>query len=82
MSGILIKVYRENLVENMYQGDIAIVNTRGEITFSLGDSEKITYWRSAAKLVQVLTIIYPRAADKYKLTDKKIAIMASSNNGE
>jgi len=82
MSGILIKVYRENLVENMYRGDIAIVNTRGEIIFSLGDSEKITYWRSAAKPIQVMPVIYSGAADKYELTDKEIAIMSSSHNGE
>ena len=82
MSEILIKIYRENLVENIYRGDIAIVNTRGEITFSVGDSEKITYWRSAAKPIQALLVIYSGATDKYKLTDKEIAIMASSHSGE
>ena len=82
MSEILIKIYRENLVENIYRGDIVIVNTRGEITFSLGDSEKITYWRSAAKPIQALLVIYSGAAGKYELTDKEVAIMASSHNGE
>jgi len=35
-------------VENTYRGDIIIVNTRGEVTFSVGVSEKITYRRSVA----------------------------------
>jgi len=82
MSEILIKIYRENLVENIYRGDIAIVNTRGEITFSVGDSEKITYWRSAAKPIQALPVIYSGAVDKYGLTEKETAIMTSSHSGE
>ena len=82
MSNILLKIYRGNLVENIYRGDIAIVNTRGKITFSAGDSEKITYWRSAAKPIQVMPVILSGAADKYKLTDKEIAIMSASHNGE
>ena len=82
MSDILLKIYRGNLVENIYRGDIAIVNTRGENTFSVGDKEKITYWRSSAKPIQVMPVIYSGAADKYELTDKEIAIMASSHSGE
>jgi len=82
MPEVLIKMYRGNLIENIYKGDIAIVNRKGKIIFSLGDSEKITYWRSAAKPIQALPVIYSGAADKYKLTDKEIAIMASSHNGE
>ena len=82
MSEVLIKIYRGNLVENIYRGDIAIVNTRGKITFLVGDSEKITYWRSAAKPIQVMPVIYSGAADKYKLTEKEIAILTSSHSGE
>ena len=82
MSNVLLKIYRGNLVENIYRGDIAIINGKGKIYFYLGNSEKITYWRSAAKPIQALPVIYSGAADKYKLTDKEIAIMASSHNGE
>ena len=82
MPEVLIKMYRGNLIENIYKGDIVIVNRKGKIIFSLGDSEKNTYWRSAAKPIQALPVIYSGAADKYKLTDKEIAIMASSHNGE
>jgi len=82
MSEVLIKIYRGNLIENIYRGDIVVVNRKGKITFSLGDSEKITYWRSSAKPIQVMPVIYSGAADKYKLTDKEIAIMASSHSGE
>lgn len=82
MSDILIKIYRGNLIENTYRGDISIVDKKGNPIFSVGDNKKIAYWRSAAKPIQALPVIYSGAADKYKLTDKEIAIMASSHNGE
>jgi L-asparaginase II len=82
MSDILIKIYRGNLVENIYRGDITIVDGKGNSIFSVGESRKITYWRSSAKPIQVIPVIYSGAADRYKLTDKEIAIMASSHSGE
>ena len=82
MSNILIKIYRGKLVENMYRGDIAIVDKKGKTIFSSGDDKKVTYWRSAAKPIQVIPVIYSGAAEKYNFTDKEIAIMASSHSGE
>jgi len=82
MSNILLKIYRGNLVENIYRGDIAIVKGAENHALSVGDMEKITYWRSAAKPIQVMPVILSGAADKYELTDKEIAIMASSHSGE
>ena len=82
MHEVLIKIYRGNLIENIYRGDIAIVDKKGKSIFSVGDNKKITYWRSATKPIQVMPVIYSGAADKYKLTVKEIAIMASSHNGE
>jgi len=49
MSDILINIYRGNLVENIYCGDIATVDKIGNPIFSVGDNKKITYWRSASK---------------------------------
>jgi len=82
MSDILLKMYRGNLVENIYRGDISIVDRKGEVIFSVGDNKKITYWRSAAKPIQVMLVIYSGAADKYKLTAKEVAVMTSSHSGE
>jgi len=82
MSEVLVKIYRGNLVENIYRGDITIVDRKGRLIFSVGDSKKITYWRSAAKPIQVLPVIYSGAADKYGLTEKEIVIMTSSHSGQ
>jgi len=82
MSEVLIKIYRGNIVENIYRGDIAIIGGKGKLAFLTGDSEKITYWRSSAKPIQALAVIYSGAAEKYGLTEKEIAIMTSSHSGE
>lgn len=75
MSEVLIKIYRGSLIENIYRGDIAVVDKKGNPIFSVGDNKKITYWRSAAKPIQVMPVIYSGAADKYELTAQEIAIM-------
>lgn len=82
MSEVLIKIYRGSLIENIYRGDIAVVDKKGNPIFSVGDNKKITYWRSAAKPIQVMPVIYSGAADKYELTAQEIAIMTSSHSGE
>lgn len=82
MPAILIKTYRGNLVENIYRGDISIVDKEGKTIFLGGDDKKVTYWRSAAKPIQVIPVICSGAAEKYNFTDKEIAIMVSSHNGE
>jgi L-asparaginase II len=82
MSEALIKIYRGNLIENIYRGDISIVNREGNSIYSLGKKQKITYWRSAAKPIQVLPVIYSGASQKYKFTDQEIAILTASHNGE
>lgn len=82
MSEVLIKIYRGNLIENIYRGDISIVDKKGKSILLVGDNKKITYWRSAAKPIQALPVIYSGAVDKYGLTEKETAIMTSSHSGE
>ena len=41
MSDILINIYQGNLVENIYCGDIAIVDKKGNPIFSVGENKKL-----------------------------------------
>ena len=82
MSEVVIKIYRGNLIENLYRGDLSIVNKNSNSIYSLGDEQKLTYWRSAAKPIQALPVIYSGAFQKYGFTDQELAIMAASHNGE
>jgi len=40
MSEVLMKIYCGNLVENIYCGDIAIVDKEGNPIFSVGNDKK------------------------------------------
>ena len=82
MAENIANVYRGDLIESIHQGDIAVVDDKGDMFSELGNSSKITYWRSAAKPVQVLPVITSGAADKYNLNDKELAVMCASHSGE
>lgn len=82
MSEVVVKVTRGALVESIHRGDIAVVNSKGELLYSLGDPYKLTYMRSAAKPIQTLDVILSGAAQKFSFTDKEISIMCSSHYGE
>lgn len=75
-------MYRGKLIENLYRGDVAVVNQDGTLLYSTGNPQKVTFWRSAAKPIQVFPVIYSGASRKYKFTEEEIAILSSSHNGE
>ncbi|HKL13411.1 MAG TPA: asparaginase [Halanaerobiales bacterium] len=82
MSEILVKEYRGPLVENVHKGDIAIVTKEDKVDSYCGNIEKVVYYRSTAKPLQVLPVITSGAANHFKFTDKEIALMAASHSGE
>ena len=82
MSEICVNVTRGPLVESIHRGDIAVVNSKGDLLYYIGDPYKVTYMRSAAKPIQALNVILSGAADKFRFTDKEISIMCASHYGE
>ncbi len=82
MSEILVNVTRGPLVESFHRGDIAVVNSKGELLYNIGDPYKVTYMRSAAKPIQTLNVILNGTADRFKFTDEEISIMCASHYGE
>jgi len=82
MSEVLINVYRGKLVENIIRGDVAVCDNRGNLLYYVGDPNKITYFRSAAKPIQALVVFLSGAVEKFDLTKKEIAVMCASHHGE
>lgn len=82
MSETLVHVTRGDLVESLHHGDIAVVNEAGELLYSVGDPERVSYIRSAAKPAQALPIVESGAADHYRLSDRELAVMCASHNAE
>lgn len=82
MDEILVEEYRGNLLECVHKGYICITGEGGEVLYSVGDPEFITYMRSSAKPIQVLPLLEAELDKKYNLTDKEITVMAASHRAE
>lgn len=82
MAEVLLEITRGEVVECIHRGDVAVVNSRGELLHFFGDPEKVTYFRSAAKPIQALHLFTSGAAERYNLSDKEIAVICSSHYAE
>ncbi|KIL37680.1 asparaginase [Cohnella kolymensis] len=78
----LVEEYRGNVLENTHSGRICGVNERGEVVYSIGDVEQLTYLRSSAKPLQALPSIQRGVQEKYNLTDIELALLGASHRGE
>ena len=78
----LVNVYRGKLVESIHNGAIAVVAPDGGVIASVGQPEQKTYWRSAAKPIQVIPIVADGVAEYYGFTAQEIAVMSASHSGE
>jgi len=82
MNEILAKVYRGKTVESVHCGSVAVVDSKGKLIYSFGDPYFVTYLRSSAKPFQVIPLITSGAAEKFGLSQKEIAIISGSHNGQ
>lgn len=82
MRDILAQVYRGNTVESVHCGSVAVVNSKGKLIYSFGDPYFVTYLRSSAKPFQAIPLITSGAAKVFGLTQKEIAIISGSHNGQ
>jgi L-asparaginase II len=77
-----IEVTRGPLVESRHQVSAVVVDAQGAILAAWGDSERLTFPRSANKPLQALPLIETGAADRFNLTDRQIAFACASHRGE
>jgi L-asparaginase II len=82
MAEVLIEVTRGSVIECLHRGDIAVTNNSGDLLAAIGDPEKISYLRSAAKPLQALNVITSGAYDHFHFSAREVAIMCSSHYAE
>lgn len=75
-------VTRNNYVESIHYGFICIVNSYGEILYSLGDFRTKIFFRSSAKPIQIIPLIQSGAAEAFHFTPKEIALACASHSGQ
>jgi L-asparaginase II len=75
----LIQVVRSGVVESVHLGDIAVCDASGRLLASVGDRDRVAFARSCMKPVQGAVSI---AAIDLPLSDREVAVICSSHNGE
>ena len=78
----IVETVRGGTVESRHRVSAAAVDAEGRLVAWTGDPDLVTYWRSCAKLVQVLPLITDGGADSLGITDAEIAVACASHNGE
>lgn len=78
----LLHIKRGPLTENIIRGDIVVLDRKGQISWELGDGQKTTYMRSAAKPIQAAAALGRGIGENFRLNQEEIAVMCSSHNGE
>ena len=81
MSEIAVEVTRNGIIESVHRADVCIVNSEGKVLFSLGDIDRITFFRSSAKPVILISNMQKGIVEKFNFNHKELAIMASSHSG-
>lgn len=82
MSEIVAKVSRNDWVESIHRGHIAVVEAGGNLVAFLGDPDYRTYIRSAAKPFQIMPLLNDEVDRYFKFTNKELTVMLASHNGE
>lgn len=78
----LVEVIRSGIVESSHQGDVVVVDSEGKIIFELGNSERLTFFRSSSKPLQAISFLETGIAEKFNIDLKEIALLMSSHSGE
>lgn len=79
---MVYRYYRGDVCESAHRGAVCLVDQQGQIVFSLGDPNQVTYPRSALKCFQQIPLLEGGAADALGLTEAEIAVTCGSHNGE
>lgn len=73
---------RGGIIENKHRIHAAIVDPEGKLHYAVGDPDRVTLARSAAKPIQALAILETGAADRFHFDDADIALMCASHSSE
>lgn len=79
---ILVKDYRGGLEDLLHPGIISIVDYKGNVLYALGDTKRLVFSRSSAKPIQAISVVESGAIDEFGITEKELALIASSHSGE
>ncbi|HWO77094.1 MAG TPA: asparaginase [Bacillus sp. (in: firmicutes)] len=77
-----IQVYRGPYLESTHDIHIAVVNTEGELVYSYGDPNRLTFPRSSMKPFQAIPVVETGAADAFRFDEADLSLICASHSGE
>jgi L-asparaginase II len=75
----IVRVVRSGLQESEHEVDIAVADDRGRLVARAGNARRTVFARSSMKPVQAAVSL---SRIRHRLTDRQVAIMCASHNGE
>lgn len=79
---VLVKTYRGAIEDLYHHGRVAVSDAEGRLLYSCGDAQRVTFARSSAKPMQAIAVAESGALEKYGITERELALMCASHNGE
>lgn len=77
----LFELTRGNIVESIHFGAIAVVDSKGTLLYSYGDTQLVAFLRSSAKPFQALPFFERGGPGTFNLTIKEQALICASHEG-
>jgi L-asparaginase II len=79
---VVVEVIRGSVVESRHRGAVAVVDGDGVSLFSIGDTGRPVFPRSAIKALQAIPLVESGAADTFGFGDRHLALACASHSGE
>ncbi|MCC5634338.1 asparaginase [Nostoc sp. CHAB 5844] len=76
-----VRLLREGIIESRHIVQAVVCDDRGRVLSVAGNAETATFVRSALKPFQALAVTTTGTLERYDLSDRDLAIMASSHKG-
>lgn len=81
-SDFRVEATRGSMVESVHRVSLAVVDHTGRLLARSGDPDLVTYWRSAAKLFQVMPVVSEGAIDRFGFDARELALACASHSSE
>jgi L-asparaginase len=76
-----VRLLREGIIESVHRVQAVVADDRGRVLSVAGNAETATFIRSALKPFQALAVTTTGTLERYRLTDRDLAIICSSHQG-
>ena len=77
-----VVVERAGIAESVHRVHVAVVDGKGKLLAHVGDPERLTFYRSAAKPFQAVPLVEDGVIERFGLVSEELALCCASHNSE